>query len=119
MKFTSTFLLTALGAFVMGLYLPWWSIAIAAFAVAALIPQRPLLAFFSAFAGLFLLWGGLSFWIDQKNQGLLSHKVASLLPLQGSSILLIGVTALLGALVAGLAALSGSYLRMPPRETAA
>jgi hypothetical protein len=46
-----------------------------------------------------------------KNQGLLSAKVAALLPLGGSSFLLIIVTAFIGALVAGLAAMSGSFLR--------
>jgi len=111
MKFIVSLILTGLLAFGLGGYLDWWSIAIAAFVVAALIPQRPLLAWLSGFLGLFLLWGGLSFFINEKNGGLFAAKIAGILPLGGNVILLMLVTALVGALVAGFAALSGSYLR--------
>jgi hypothetical protein len=47
-----------------------------------------------------------------KNQGILSAKIASVLPLGGSAVLLILVTAIVGGLVAGFAAMSGSYLRL-------
>jgi len=111
MKIFIAILLTALLAFIAGLYLPWWSIAIIAFAVAVLIHQKPTKAFFAAFLGLFLLWGGLAFWIDMKNNHVLSKKVAELMKLGESSIAIILVTGIVGALVAGFAALSGSYLR--------
>jgi hypothetical protein len=111
MKFIVSILLIALLSFAFGLYMPWWSLALAAFVVAALIHQRSGRAFLSGFLGLFLLWGIMAFIIDQQNQHLLSVKVAQLLPLGGSSMLLILVTALIGGLVAGLAAMAGSYLR--------
>ncbi len=111
MKFLVTVMLTGLLAFVSGLYMPWWSLAIAAFLIALLIHQNAGRAFLSGFLGLFLLWAILAWWIDMRNQGLLSAKVAKLLPFGGSSILLILVTAFVGALVAGFAAMSGSYLR--------
>jgi hypothetical protein len=111
MKFFLSILLTALLAFIGGLYLPWWSLAIAAFVVALLLQQSAFRSFAGGFIGLFLLWGGLAWWIDMKNQGILSKKIASLLPLGGSSFLLILVTAIIGALVAGLAAMSGGFLR--------
>lgn len=110
MKFFLSLVLTALLAFFAGLYFPWWSIAIASFLFALVIHQSPGKAFLSAFCALFLLWGTLALWIDIKNQGLLSKKVATLFHLSGSSILLILVTALIGALVAGFAAMSASYL---------
>jgi hypothetical protein len=116
MKFLTAILLTALLAFIAGLYLPWWSIAIIAFAVAALVHQKPAKAFFAGFFGLFIIWGGLAFWIDMKNNHVLSKKVAELLPLGGSSIAIILVTAFVGGLVAGFAALSGSYLRSSPSK---
>jgi hypothetical protein len=111
MKFIVSILLIAILSFALGLYLPWWSLALVAFIVAALIHQRAGKAFLSGFLGLFLLWGILAFIIDQNNQHLLSAKVAELLPLGGSSFLLILVTALIGGLVAGLAALAGSFMR--------
>lgn len=112
MKFIISIVLTFLLSMALGLFMGWWSIAVAAFIVAAAIPQKPGLAYLSGFLGLFLLWGGLAWWIDVKNQGLLSHKIALLLPLNGSSWLLILITALVGAMVAGFAALTGCYLRL-------
>jgi len=111
MKFIVSVLLTGLFAFALGGFLPWWSIAIAGFVVAVLIPQKPWKAWFCGFLGLFLLWGGLSFYINMQNAGLLATKIATLLPLGGNAVLLILVTALIGALVASFAALTGSYLR--------
>lgn len=111
MKFTVSILITALLAFAAGLYMGWWSVALAAFIVAIAIHQAPFKAWLSGFLSIFLLWGGLSLWIDNANQHLLSQKIAIIFPLGGSAILLILVTALIGALVSGFAALTGSYLR--------
>lgn len=111
MKLLVATILTALLSFVAGLYLPWWSIAIAAFLSVLLIPLRSSRAFLSGFLGVFLLWFFLALWIDVKNQGILSRKVAEIFPLAGSSFLIILVTAIVGAVVGGFAALSGSYLR--------
>lgn len=111
MKFIISLLLTALLSFTAGLYLPWWSIAVCAFVVSVLIIQQPLKAFLAGFAGVFLLWLIFSWLIDSANDHILSHKIAQIFPLGGVSFLLILVTALVGGLVGGLAALSGSYLR--------
>jgi hypothetical protein len=111
MKFLSAIILTALLAFMGGLWFAWWSIAIAAFVIALLIHQRAGKAFLSGFFGVFVLWGALAWWMDMKNEGILSHKIAAVLPLGGSSFLLILVTACIGALVAGFGSMSGSYLR--------
>jgi len=111
MKFIVATILTSLLAFAAGLYLPWWSIAIAAFIVSALIHQKPWKSMLSGALGLFLLWVLLAIWIDSKNQGILSARISELLPLGGSAFLLILITAFVGALVAGLAALSGAYLK--------
>lgn len=122
LKYILSIVVTALLAFVSGLYMPWWGIAIAAFLVSAAIPQKPAFSFLSGFLGVFLLWEVLAWWIDNKNNGILSQKVAALFKLGNSSVLLIVITSILGALVAGFAALAGSYLRrliypVPPPET--
>lgn len=111
MKFFISFILTILLSFAACLFLPWWSIAIAAFVVAALIPQKPFKAFLTGFIGLFLLWGGLSFWLSNNNDHILAHKVSQLILSMDNPYLLILATAVIGALVAGFAALAGSYLR--------
>ena len=111
LKYVLSIVVTALVAFVLGLYLPWWGIAIAAFVVSAAIPQKPTFSFLSGFLGVFLLWEVLAWWIDNKNNGILSQKVAALIGLGNSSVLLIVITSVVGALVAGFAALAGTYLR--------
>lgn len=111
MKFFISFILTILLSFALCLFLPWWSITIAAFAVASLIPQKPGKAFVTGFISLFVLWGGLSFWISNNNEHLLAHKVSQLILHMDNPYLLILATACIGALVAGFAALAGSYLR--------
>lgn len=111
MKILVAIILTALLSFVLGLYLPWWSVAIAAFVSVLLIPLRSSRAFLAGFLGVFILWFLLALWIDVKNQGTLSRKVAEIFPLAGSSFLIILVTAVIGAVIGGFAALSGSYLR--------
>ena len=107
MKFLTATFLTALLAFISGLFLPWWGMAITSLLVAVLIHQKAGKAFLAGLLGVFLLWAGLAWWIDMKNNGVLSTKIASILPLGGNSLVLIAVTGLIGGLVAGLAALSG------------
>lgn len=111
MKFLTSLILTALLSFAACLFLPWWSIAPAAFLVAALIPQKPGKAFMAGFAALFLLWGLLSFLISNANEHILAHKISLLILNMDNPYLLMLATALIGALVGGFAALSGSYLR--------
>ncbi|MGF2413827.1 hypothetical protein [Ferruginibacter sp.] len=111
MKFITSLILTALLSFAACLFLPWWSIAIAAFIVAVLIPQHVGKAFLTGFLALFILWGGLSFWISNSNEHLLAHKVSMLILKMDNPYVLMLATALIGALVAGFAALSGSLLK--------
>ena len=113
MKFTTAIILTALTGFIAGIlsFSPWWGFAVTSLLVAVLVHQKAGKAFLAAFLGIFLLWAGLAWWMDMKNNGILSHKIAQILPLNGSSILLILVTGIVGGLVAGFAAMSGSYFR--------
>lgn len=111
MKFFISILLTAIVSLAIGFYMAWWSVAIAAFLVAAFLRQNPGRAWLSGFLGIFLLWAGLAWWIDVKNQGILSEKIARLFPLGGSVLMLVLITSFIGALVGGFAALTGSYIR--------
>lgn len=111
MKFIASLVLTALLSFTACLFFPWWTIAIAALVVAALIPQSAGKSFLAGFIALLLLWGGLSFWISNNNEHLLAHKVSVLLLKQDNPWILIIATAFIGAIVGGFAALTGSLLR--------
>ena len=111
MKFIISIILTAVLSFAACLYLPWWSIAVVACIVAIAIPQSAGKSFLTGFIALFLLWGGLSFWISNNNDHVLAHKVSVLILKMDSPYLLILATALIGGLVTGLGALTGSFLR--------
>jgi len=113
MKFIVVVLLTALLGYAAPLYFSWWSFAVCSFVIALFIHQKPLVAFVATFLGLFLLWGIMAMLIDNANNHLLSQKIALVLPLKGSSILLILITALVGGLVSGFAGLSASFARKP------
>lgn len=111
MRFILSVLLTAALSFLAGMFLSWWSIAIVAFLVALLIPQKIGAAFLSGLLAIFILWAGIAFWIDVQNHSLLSHKISELMKIGGSSVLLVFVTALIGGLVGGFAAMAASSLR--------
>lgn len=113
MKFFVSILLTALLSFAVGLFtiLPWWSFAIAAFIVALAIHQKPWKAFFAGFLALFILWGLMAAYIDFQNDHILATKISKLFIKVENSMLIVLITALIGGLIAGFAALSGSYLR--------
>ena len=110
MKFLLATLLIALSGYIAGLFLPWWSIALVAFLVALFLRPSIKVSFLAGFTGIFLLWTIVALWIDIKNEHILSHKIAQLFPLGGSSVFLILITGLIGALVGGFAAMSGASL---------
>lgn len=110
MRFIISLILIAALSYVLCLFLPWWSIAIAAFVVCAFIPQRGFASFITAFIALFLLWGYLSWMIDADNHEILSHRISVLVFKNDNPLLLILLTSLTGAIVAGFAALAGSFV---------
>jgi hypothetical protein len=110
-RFLVNTLLIGLLSFAAGLFFPFWVMAPIAFLVSLLIPLRPALAFLSGFLALFLLWGGLALATNLANEGILATRIAGILPLGGSPYALILVTALVGALVGGGAALTASFLK--------
>lgn len=115
MKFIVALFLTAFLAFLAGLYLPWWSVALAGFIIALLVRQRSWSSFLSGFLGVFLLWLAIASWISYKNEGILAGRMSSVLPAGGSTLILILLTGLIGGLIGGLGALTGSYLRSSSR----
>ena len=111
MKFFISIILIAILSLAACLYLPWWSIAATAFIVAAIIPLKPGKAFLAGFIALFLLWGALAWYISSNNENLLAHKMSLIILKTDSPEMLILITALVGALVAGMASLTGSFVR--------
>lgn len=113
MKFIVAIALTSLLTFAIGLFtfLPWFSFVFTALIVAVAVYQKPFKAFAAGFIGVAVLWVIQTTIIDSANEHILSTKVANILPLGGNYTLLIVVTGFVGGLVAGMAALTGSFLR--------
>lgn len=113
MKFIISIFLSALLTYAVGIYgnLPWWSFVITNLIIAIALPIKPLQSFAAGAIGVGVLWAGLAFGIDAANNHILSTKVANILPLGGSYIKLIIITAFVGALLGGLASLTGSFVR--------
>lgn len=118
MKFLTAIILTALTGFIAGTlsFSPWWGFAVTSLLVAVLVHQKAGKAFLAGFLGILLLWAGLAYWIDAKNNSVLSQRIAQILPLNGNSLLLILLTGVAGGLVAGFAAMSGSFLRATSKK---
>jgi len=110
MRFISTILLTAILAAIVTWYLPWWLIAVVAFAIGLLLPQKSGRSFWSGFLGIFLMWMVFSLFKDIQNDHILSTRMAKLFGLPAYGLFLIVATAV-GGLVGGLAAWAGAALR--------
>jgi hypothetical protein len=88
----------------------WWFFAFAPFVIAYLMAKSAKQAFFWSFVALFMLWFGLAFMHSFSNQYILLEKMTEVIKLPHHVFLLL-FTALIGALVAGFAGLSGFFLR--------
>ena len=102
-------------AYLLNLFLPWWSIAIPGLIFGYFLNEKPFSSFGWGFLALFLLWGGQALYIHLANDAILSSRIAEMLQL-GSPLLVVLITGLLGGLVSGLAALTGSLVKETPRK---
>ncbi len=114
MKFFAVVILMALLSFAACLFFPWWSIAPVAFLVILIIPLKPGKAFMAGFTALFLLWAGLSGWISHNNEHVLAIKMTPVILKMVKTpdpYYLITLTGVIGGIVAGMAALTASFIR--------
>ena len=110
MKFIAKLVLTASSCYVAELFFPWWIVAVCAFIINLFLPTKGFNAFLSGFLGVGLLWLLFAWLIDIDTSSVLTEKVASLLTLNNAS-LLVALTGMVGGLVGGFAAVSGSLFR--------
>ena len=110
MKFIVSFLICPLLAYALGMLLPWWSIVIAGLLTGFFIPQHRLLSFLSCFLGVLIFVGGLIYFISDANNHILAQKIGLLVLKDKNELMIIGVSALISALVAGISAITGRSL---------
>lgn len=115
MRSILVFLLIGILSYITGLYYPWWSLAVVAFVVSLIIRQKPAASFFTAFVSLFVLWFSLGLFQDMANDHILGNRMSELFLQVKSPVLLAVITGFIGAIVAGFAALSASFLRTRKR----
>lgn len=113
MKFFLSIIIIALFSWLLGLisFLPWYGFVAVAFVVSVLFKQKPVASFLSGFLALFFLWVILSLLKDIPNEHLLSKKVASILPFNGNSTILLIVTGFVGGLLGGFGSLTASFIK--------
>jgi len=111
MKLLLPFLLTILLSYLSGAFLPWWTFVPITMTIFAFMPLKPGMAFLSGFIALLMLWGGLAWMMDASNHHILSKKIAQLFLKNDQYPFLILITSVIGGLLGGLSALTGSLGR--------
>jgi hypothetical protein len=106
MLFLIIFIATLASSYV----LPWWAMALIAFAASLYAGTRTTMTFWSAFAAVFLVYVIIALLKSIPNDHLLASRVAVLLHLP-NWLFLLAATATIGGLVGGASALSGLYVR--------
>lgn len=106
-------IIIALLGYLLELFFPWWSVAIAAALGGAFL--RTNANFWAGFLGIGMLWLVTAVLIDFTSPAELASKVASIFMIN-KPILMI-VTGLIGALVGGLAAYTGSLVGLRKRDS--
>ena len=104
-------LLIALLSLLAQLVLPWWGLAIVAFAVCYWRSPTPGRAFWYGFAGVALVWLAYALLVHVRTDGIFTGRMSQLLFKTDSPALLLLVTAVLGGFVGGLAGLAGYFAR--------
>ncbi|MFK8006676.1 MAG: hypothetical protein AB8H03_09905 [Saprospiraceae bacterium] len=84
-------------------FTPWWSIVIVAAIVGGIFNEHAGKSFVFGFIGVFFLWGIAAFQIDAGNESILSTRMAEIF---GANMII--VTALLGGILGGMGALTGT-----------
>jgi hypothetical protein len=113
MKFILQVILIALLAYLFELFLPWWSVAIAAFIGGIVLNTRA--NFFAGFLAIALLWAIAALVIEVGAAAPLTERVAKIFSLPKPA--LFAVTSILGALVGGFACMTGGALRQQKRKS--
>ena len=106
--FISSLILTIIVlTFLMGYFFEWWTVAIAAFIGGAIFGKSSGETFARGMVAVIILWLLMVCYHHFSTQGILSNKIAQILPVGGNVGILIVITVLIGGLVGGWGAMSG------------
>lgn len=111
MKFLFSIISIILLGGIAQLFLPWWSLVVITFLVAFAFRLNAWGGFFAGFLGIFLLWAIYAFFLNQANEGLLASRMGDLFSLPGGALGVLIISALVGGLLGGLGAVTGTFGR--------
>ncbi|NNE32305.1 MAG: hypothetical protein HKN40_08050 [Winogradskyella sp.] len=106
------FIVTIILAYILSMFMPWWSVMTAALATSLFIPLQKVAVFFVPFLAILLFWSIYCFVLSSGNDYTLANRIAVLFPLSGNPYLLIVVTGVIGGLAAGITAMFGKQLSL-------
>lgn len=112
MNFLKQLVATAVLCLALQYFLPWWTLVIGAFAAAYWAGNNGFVSFVAGFLGVALLWLTTAMVIDAQTNSILTEKVAQIFPTKTPALLYV-VTAVVGGLPAGFAALAGALVTSP------
>ena len=106
------FIVTVLFAYAFSLFLPWWSIMLACFLSAILVPLKKTSVFFIPFIAILVFWSCYAFILSNVNDFILAKRIAVLLQIGGNPYLLILITGIIGGIAAGISAIFGKQCQL-------
>ena len=112
MKFVIQLIAIIILAYIFELFLPWYYIAVAAFICGYVLKSKA--NFLAGFLAIALLWTFKAWLTDADSPTDLTIRVANIFTLPRKELLYV-VTALIGGIVGGFAALTGSLLKKKAR----
>jgi hypothetical protein len=107
-------LIIIVSCFIAQSFLPWWIIAPICLIVSFFLSSSKKQAFWTGFAGIFILWLVKILSLSLPNEHLLANKVGQVFMLPASDtnwVVLIFVSSLIGGVVGGLSSLTGYSFR--------
>lgn len=99
-----------LAAWLLSLFLPWWSVFIPGLILGALLGRTGGYSFLWGFVGIGALWLIQILFVHIDNDGVLTTRIADLFSLP-SGWFVIFITVIIGGLIGGLTTLTGYLLR--------
>ena len=111
-KKITNFVFTLVFAYVLSLFLPWWSVMLAVLVTSFLIPLKKTSVFLVPFLAVALLWIIQAWLLSSANDFTLAKKIAILFPLGGNPYLLIVATGIIGGIAAGITGIFGKQCKV-------
>lgn len=104
------FLVIIILSFLLQMVLPWWIIVIISFVTCGLIGKTGKISLWAPFFAILLLWTGMALFKSLPNNNILAMRVAEMFGAK-EWWLILTLSALLGAFVAGLSGYCGYHFR--------